>query len=202
MPTHIRAMCQWQIGSALPRDVMQITPTFRHQQVLPVDGGPEWDDLADDLADGLDSWGGATQQITVKLYQIGLPKPNRPKATSVRRAGTIPAGNVPRELAVCLSFNGGQNAPRQRGRLYIPAQLAGGVPSQMQVRVPTESRDKVALLPALFAGLGGIDVDWIVWSPTNSSATKVERWFVDDEWDVIRKRGLQPINRNVGTTGG
>jgi hypothetical protein len=197
---HVRAMCQWSIGSALPRDVMQITPCFRVQEDFSP-GGTGWTDLADDLADGLQVWEGATKrQLTVKLYQIGEPKPNRPKATAVRDVGVFTESACPRELAVCLSFYGGQNAPHQRGRLYTPPTFytSGALP----VRPTAPWRARVAELVPLFAGLGGINVDWIVWSPTRSLATKVDHWWVDDEWDVQRRRGLKPAARDAGTTGG
>lgn len=202
MAEHIRAQIGWQVGSNLPRDVMQITPCFRAQADLDP-AGTAYQDLADDLLDVIDTWtGAATRQITVKLYKIGEAKPNRPKATSVKYAGTNAEANCPRELAVCLSFNGGQNAPRQRGRLYLPAFLTANLATGVPVRPTLTIRDKVGALAPAFAALGGINIDWIVWSPTNSSATKVSNWFVDDEWDAQRRRGLKPTARSAGTTGG
>lgn len=200
MPTHIRALCGWQVGSALPRDVMQITPCFRHQAVLPFDD-PNWQDLADDLADGLQTWASvAKRQLTVKLYQIGEPIPNRPKATALRDAGSLAETGTPRELAICLSFYGGPNAPWNRGRLYLPFHMLGM--SSPGPRPDSSMRTKAGALAPTLAGLGGVDVDWIVWSPTRGQATRVENWFVDDEWDVQRRRGLKPTTRTTGTTGG
>lgn len=200
MPTHILAQCGWQIGSSLPRDVQVITPHFRHTQVDISD--VDWNALASDLANGLETWmkSPTQSQLTVKLYQLGLPKPNRPKATAVRQPGAGAAPPYPPELAICLSFNGGPNAPANRGRVYVPYNKCG-------VATPTyrpaqAAIDHVGLLPGIFAGLGGANVDWIVWSPTKSAATKVERWYVDDEWDVQRRRGARPNVRTGGTTGG
>jgi hypothetical protein len=198
MPTHIRAMCQWQVGSALPKDVMQITPCFRADAVFPGDD-PTWTDLADDLADGLNTWADTLKrQLTVKLYDIAGTKPNRPKATAVRDVGHIDESPFPRELALCLSFYGGPNAPKNRGRLYVPLQFFSS--TNPGPRPTPTHRTKVGDLAAIFAGLGGIGVDWIVWSPTVDAATAVENWFVDDEWDVQRRRGLRPTTRTTGTT--
>jgi hypothetical protein len=137
----------------------------------------------------------------VKLYQLGQPAPNRPKATKTLNPANASEAGIFREMACCLSFYGGPNAPRNRGRLYVPAFLvfSGTTPG---VRPTDTIRDKVGELAPILAGLGGINVDWIVWSPTNTAATKVDHWFVDDEWDVQRRRGLRPTTRTAGTTGG
>lgn len=201
MPTHIRASCSWQLGSMLPRDAVQITPCFRHQRIDPLQG-TDWTQLATDLANGLNTWRTqpANQQLTVRLYEIGLPPINRPKATVVLNPAQSVESSVPREVALCLSFFGGNNEPHNRGRLYIPPTLfTGGVPT---VRPTQAMRDKVGELAGIFAGLGGVDVDWIVWSKTRAAATKVTNWYVDDEWDTQRRRGLKPTTRSSGTTGG
>jgi hypothetical protein len=206
MPTHIRAHVTWQTGSLLPRDKIQITPCFRHQQILPVDGGPEWDDLAEDLATGIRTSlaAGNAQALEVKLYEIKDPvagEPNRPKGQHVLDPANAAEAQTYRELACCLSFYGGENAPHQRGRLYVPAFLLLTT-STVGVRPATVIQNKAGALATVFAGLGGIDVDWIVWSPTRKLATRVTNWFVDDEWDVQRRRGLVPAVRVAGTTGG
>lgn len=202
MPTHIHAQVSWQVGSALPRDVMTIDPTFRHHAVLPGDD-PNWQNLADDLSNALDAWlpQPTGRQQTVKLYEIGLPEPNRPKAIKVLKAGQFAEGSVPREIAMCLSFYGGQNTPRQRGRLYIPFwALSSG--STVGVRPTQAVIDKCAELGPILANLGGANVDWIVWSRKNNSATQVTNYFVDDEWDTQRRRGLRPTARKAAATSG
>lgn len=201
MPTHIRAQVAWQLDSMLPRDAVQVTPCFRHQLGL-IEGAPEWQDLADDLADAINGWhvNPTIHQLQVKLYDIEGEPINRPKAIAVRNPGSATGTGWPREVALCLSFNGGNNEPRNRGRIYLPyAKLGTGTPD---VRPSTTIRDKAAALVPIFANLGGSNVDWIVWSPTALAATKVERWYVDDEYDTIRKRGLKPTTRTSGTTGG
>lgn len=204
MPQHIKAQCSWQVGSALPRDRVQITPCFRAQQDLDI-GGTDWQQLCDDLANGLNTWGspivGNSHEIVVKLYELEQLPPNRPRATKTLNVGNASEASIFREMACCLSFNGGAAGPRQRGRLYVPAFLAmsGTTPG---IRPSTTVRDKVAALVPLFAGLGGANIDWIVWSPTNQTATRVEKWWVDDEWDVQRRRGLRPTTRTAGTTSG
>jgi len=208
MPTHIRAQIQWSVGTMLPRDVMQITPCFRHNSWIPGVDDPGYQTLADDLATAISTVTASDKQIQVKLYDISLDahkgdgrEPNRPKATKVLNAGACAESTQPRELAVCLSFYGGKNSPRQRGRLYLPVGVTTAAGS-LGVRVPSGIRTTVGSFASKFASLGGPNVDWIVWSPTNESATKVTNWFVDDEWDVVRKRGYSPSARTTGTTDG
>jgi len=203
MPVHIRAHVQWQVGSMLARDIFQITPCFRHQSLDPV-GGTGWQTLADDLAAAVNTWSvSATRQLAVRLYEIKPPvagSPNRPKAIKVLSPAAAADYTIPRELSLCLSFSGGEAGPRQRGRLYVPG---GAIPVTSPGARPTNANmTKVGDLANVFASLGGIDVDWIVWSPTRDAATKVERWFVDDEWDTQRRRGHRPLTRVEGTTGG
>jgi hypothetical protein len=200
MATRIRAMCQWNVGTLLPRDVMQITPCFEHSATLGDLGQVDYDALANDLATGLQTWVGATpRQLTVKLYEIeNSDKPNRPKSTVIKNPGVSPEASFPRELAVCLSFNGGNNSPDKRGRLYVPLIPFGA--STLGPRPSAAIMQKAADLVPLFTGLGGSNVDWGVWSPSRRTFTAAERWFVDDEWDVQRRRGLKPGARNSGTT--
>lgn len=202
MPTHIRAQISWSVGTMLPRDVMTIDPCFRHHAVLPGDD-PNWQNLADDLGNALDAWlpQPAGRQQVVKLYEIGQPQPNRPRAIHVLHANQSPEGSVPREICLCLSFNGGQNTPRQRGRLYLPFWAVSNG-ATVGVRPTQAHMDKLATLPPVFANLGGANVDWIVWSVVNASATQVSSWFVDDEWDTQRRRGLRPTARVAGSTTG
>jgi hypothetical protein len=199
VPTHIRATIGWQMTSLLPRDVVQITPCFRHSALLPGDD-PAWQELADNIAAGIDGWDTGTRQLTVRLYDIEAPPINRPKAIKILNPGTFQAAVTAREVALCLSFNGGNNLPQNRGRLYLPFScFSGSVPGERPVLA---MQQKVADLVPIFAGMGGANVDWIVWSPTAGAATQVERWFVDDEWDTQRRRGLKPASRLAGTTSG
>lgn len=200
MPAHLRALCYWQVNSLLPRDRMSINPCFRHQTmgIGEIDGAA----LANDLATALKAWELAptNHELTVKIYDIEGTKPVRPIGTKVLQPAAASAASFPSELACCLSFYGGQNRPDQRGRLYIPqVKMSVSAPG---VRPTSTERLKVGDLVPILANLGGLNVDWIVWSQTRRAATKVTNWFVDDEWDVQRRRGLKPTARTSGTTSG
>jgi hypothetical protein len=185
-----------QADSALPRDGMVITPHFDdHGAFTDPDG------LCEDWATAFSGWvvPANGRSITVKAYDAQSAPPNLPAGQAVRNPTLTPATYFPRELAVCLSFYSGANLPRQRGRLYLPLIFMAAGPITPGVRPSSEWRDKVATLVPLLTGLGGLDVDWCVYSRLDDTARPVSNWFVDDEWDVIRSRGLRPTTRAQGT---
>lgn len=192
----MRAQCSFQYDTAFVRDAMVITPHFDVKNPA-----PDWQTLANDLRTALASWSVTSGgELKVKVYDAQAPVPSFPKAEAVARAGTIGNSNYPRELAVCLSYYAERNAPRLRGRLYTPIPVTGAS-ATAGIRPVVAQRQKAADLVPIFTNLGGIDVDWGVWSRITSTFRKATNWYVDDEWDVMRSRGLRATTRLAGTTG-
>lgn len=190
-----RLQCAFSADTLLPRDQLIITPHFNDAGAL---SDPR--QLCQDMAEGLDAWDGATRQITVKAYDAEGTPPVFPAGEHEVNTSLAPAATGIRQAAVCLSFFAGQNRPRLRGRLYVPGGVAGLTTTQ--ARPTSAHRQKVADLVPLFAGLGGLDVDWVVYSRRDATARKVTDWWVDDVWDIQRSRGLTETARLTGTTGG
>lgn len=182
-----------------PKNQMVINPCFRHTSfpLLGIDA----QQLTDDLAAALKGWAG-TNELTVKTYDLEAPKPNYPIAQKTLDAGTYFTPTIPPELAVCLSFYGGQNVPRKRGRLYLPAYLATASAANMGREIPAAVITKASLLPGIFSSLGGVNVDWIVWSRVALAAAKVSHFWVDNAWDIQRSRGTPPTTKVIQTTSG
>lgn len=200
MPVTVRAQCIFQSDTALPRDAITINPCFRFNGAA-FDG----DDFCADLIDAFQGWitHYSTRPIAVRTYDVNGTKPIYPNGEAVENAaGTPPAMGSPRDLAVCLSFYAEQNIPRRRGRLYIPYGWTSTTSSGIDTKVSSTTRAKVGELATIFANAGGVDVDWVVVSKANNDYHKVTNWFVDDEWDTVRKRGLRSTARTTGTTGG
>lgn len=192
MPIY-RLQCSFACDTLLPRDRMVITPHFDVASPL-----PDLDALCEDLATALDTWDTAAHEITVKAYDAQGTPPVYPVGDAIRNVGASPATFGPRELACCLSFYAERNIPRQRGRLYIPAAMA--TPTSMgEIRPNSALMQKVADLAPIFGSLGGNDVDWCVFSRLNNTMRSVSHWWVDDEWDVMRSRGLRGSTRLTGT---
>lgn len=190
-----RLQSEFAADSTLPRDYLTITPHFNDQGV-----GSDPQGLCDDLAAALDGFAGTgNREIRVTAYDAQGTKPVYPEARAVINTGSAPASGSMRELAICLSFYSVRNVPRQRGRLYIPHVVCAAVSSTVAVRPSDPQRTNVGSLAQVFSDLGGVDVDWCVWSRTNAIAYPITNWWVDDEWDVIRSRGLRSTTRTQGT---
>lgn len=183
------------MDSALPRDKMVITPHFNDAGVT-----SDPDQLCEDLADALSAWWTVAGEVRVRAYDAQGTPPVYPAGEAINNPGGAPASVCPREIAVCLSYYSERNIPRQRGRLYVPMPVmlaAGG--HAVGVRPAAGTRTKVGDLAAIFADLGGLDVDWVVYSRVDDVARPVSNWWVDDEWDTIRSRGLRSTTRTTGT---
>jgi hypothetical protein len=181
--------------TAFPRDKAVITPHFNDSGV-----GTDPQGLCDDMADIAVAFFATPgpRQIEVTAYDAQGTPPVDPQGYAVRNLGIIQETGSPREVACCLSFFGVRNAPRFRGRLYIPA-YASLAPGAMGGRPSVAYREKIGTLATSLAGLGGADVDWVVYSRLTDTAIPVSNWWVDDEWDTIRSRGLRATTRLAGT---
>jgi hypothetical protein len=197
MAVYRMALSTW-LDSTLPTDAMIITPHFNDHGLT-----TNPDNLASDLITAWTAWMTPTAQsaqVECKVYDAEAPAPNFPVATKRVRNGVSPASPTNRDVAVCLSFFADVNRPRHRGRVYVPVPLTGVAPSA--ALVPSTLRTKVGDLAAVFAALGGADVDWCVWSRVDRVARKVSDWWVDDAWDTQRRRGRRATARTTGTTSG
>jgi hypothetical protein len=190
-----RLQTQMGADSAFARDYAVVTP-----HVNDVGATTDPQALCDDWADFVASQMAQGQEVQVTAYDAQGSVPVFPQGHAIRNAGSFPAANSPREVAICLSFYHERSLPSQRGRLYIPlycitsAAASGGRPG-------TTFRDAVMGWGAALAELGGVDVDWSVYSRKDDEARNVTNYYVDDEWDTIRSRGLRPTTRTAATTG-
>lgn len=183
-----RAQIAFALDTALPRDACVITPHYT---------GSDPQALADGLKSNLIANPHVTSIVpfTVNIYDATGPKPHHPIGTASSGTGAA-AGSGPREVSLCLSYYAGLNQPRLRGRLYIP-QAFFGAPSATR---PTGTQITTAMSfgPTLGKTLP-TGVKWVVWSRVTSTAHDVTNYWVDDEWDTIRSRGLKSTTRQLGT---
>lgn len=185
------------VDGVLPRDAMMVNPVINDT----VGGGDiaaiclEW---ANELTQKL-AWSGTGPQIQVKAYDVEKKPHGPPAHTTTLRAGQSLTSVVPREIALCLSFYSEFNAKRRRGRLYFPAAWLTTT-AGMTSRPAAAMRTFLGEIAVILQNLGGIDDDWSIWSPTDQEARKVTNWWVDDEWDIQRRRGRRGTTRTTGTT--
>lgn len=189
----LRAQIATWADSIKPEDAIVINPCFN--AIV----SPNAQQLADDLATAWKNYiSPTTNQVRVRMYDLEGTPPVYPAAEKLLNANAAAVTGLPRETACCLSFYSGRNVPRMRGRLYLPICLLGvGISAN---RPSSTIQTKVAALVPILTGLGGVDVDWCVWSQVDHQTRPVTNWYVDDEFDTVRSRGLRPTTRMVGTT--
>lgn len=183
-----RAQIGFHMDTAFPRDVVTINPHYF---------GDNAQALADALKANLIANANVAQAVpfTVKIYDAMKAPPSYPLATVSNGTG-FAASQVPREVALCLSYYSTFNRPSYRGRLYLPHTLFGG---GLALRPTQSQRETVgAFALTLAQNLPG-QHNWVVFSPKLGQSNGVTDWWVDDEWDTVRSRGLKATTRSTGT---
>jgi len=187
--TIVRVQMGFPMDSALPADVITVNPHF---------STPDPAALLAALKANLIAWAiVATKPFTLKAYDAEKAPPSYPLAIA-SQAGAPSSGAGPREIALCLSYYSTYNRPRYRGRLFLPYNLlSGGAPSlrpggtTRQLAIDFAKQVLVKSLPQ--------STNWVVWSTMDRKAYGVSDCWVDDEWDTVRSRGLEPTTRTVAT---
>ncbi len=192
--------------STLPRDAAINTLFFSVNTA--VGGAPDYQQLALDMANIYKNTlqgGGNDNQITVRAYDAeplltvgGDTGP--PESVQIVNAGNAPAATKPREVALCLSYYATENRPGKRGRIYLPA-FAFIAMSQMGGRPAQDWQLRATAMATAFGNLGGVNVDWRLFSPKLRQHYKITNAWCDNEWDTQRSRGLKATNRETVTLG-
>jgi hypothetical protein len=183
-----KAQVSLQLDSALPRDAITINPHYH---------GTDPQALADALLANIKSLSsiGAIVPVRITIYNAQGPPPHYPLA-QVGNADSPPSTNFPRDVALCLSYYAVNNRPHLRGRLYIPCFLTGSAPG---LRPTPAQRTAVGLWADKLGKSLPSGHWWTVYSRKLDSEAQVTNWWVDDEWDTVRSRGLRSTTRTTGT---
>jgi hypothetical protein len=197
------------MGTAIGRDA--VTNTFHFNTVT------AWTTtIRIEIVSGLkafyDAWSAhrsnhlAPGQSHVAFYDLGTPKPRAPlEDVSLGLSTTTAANTMPHELALCVSYQAirasGIPQARRRGRLYM-GPMANVSADSSNGRPTTAARAAVVAGAAalLSASNSAINWKWIIHSPTHPEAevtNSVANGWVDDEWDIQRRRGLVSSARTL-----
>jgi len=184
-----RAQISFPVTSALPRDAITINPHF---------SGDNPQALADALKANLIANANVTvtTPFTVKVYDEQKAPPSYPLATATNGTG-FGTANLPRELAMCLSYYSSPNTPRRRGRLYIPGHLLGVATFAVRPSASTIT-NTLAWRMVVASGLPP-NTNFGVWSVKDAAFVTCNQFWVDDEWDIVRSRGLRGTTRQTAT---
>lgn len=140
-------------------------------------------------------------RIRCRAYDMADATPREVKGEHVLTRA--PNGVMaPREVACCLSYYADRNLPRQRGRIYIGPFNTGA----MAMR-PDAVIGSLQTLAEGISGLGGANVQWVQHhaSPIQGEPgtfKNVTDYWIDNEWDTVRSRGLKGTSRTTGTVSG
>lgn len=137
----------------------------------------------------------AIDGMTIRVYDPGA----NPGGPSFSKDYAFPGGATkgPGELACCLSYasvdDPEASLPRRRGRIYC-GPLYASVSERPDVNLRTAVLDFGTALAAVgFAS----NTTWKLYSKTDKAYAKIESIWVDDAWDIQRRRGLAPSLRDV-----
>lgn len=216
----MRAQVSISLSSGIPEDA--IVNTFHFDQD---DNGilPPPDTSYDAVLTSLQQFYGTFDDVLfpasvasvadVKIYDMRDPLPRVP-----RRVDSIPLANsggdaLPGQVALCCSFAGtyisGTAPASLRGRVYLgPIAVDAGVMANGQFRPRGTTRDLVAdggtslITPN---DVQGSSLTFAIYSPTldarganiDDSFNDVQRGWVDDRFDIQRRRGAAVTTRSI-----
>lgn len=195
MPTDVQVILQG--ASLLPQD--------RYINVLHFDGD-QWNaGLADELWTKYDAFvnqyggglaGGAVHEI--RAYAPGV-NPGGPYFAKKYATTSTRGPGGPNEIALCLSYAAvdqpDASTPRRRGRIYLGPFSPTATD---EARPGALIRDAALDLGEGIAQVGlAANVTWSLYSRMDSSYHKIESIWVDDAWDIQRRRGLTPSLKEV-----
>jgi len=185
------------VTDTLPRN--RISNTIHLQHVIGALLDTDLEGMCQDIAELWQTrYGLANHEIQVKAYDVDAT-PNYPRAIATVNAGSVWPANIPREVALCLSFAGDNRGNKsERGRIYLAPYLGVGLDA-IGLR-PTSQHMNWALQwygepNASLPDLGGVDWKFGVFSPTYSKFTQSQQAWCNDEWDTQRRRGLRETTR-------
>jgi hypothetical protein len=197
MATVYKFQISMPVDDMLARNRISNTVCFQHVTGGIDDAGLE--DICSDLVAMYQTrYHNAVNEIMCKAYDTDA-KPNYPRAEVSVNAGVAWTSSLPREIALCLSFAGEHRGNKsERGRVYLSPDIDPTIttysnrPSQAQLdwaldfyRVSNES----------FPDIGGIDWKFGIYSPTYQKFTQSQQSWVNDDWDVQRRRGFRENTR-------
>ena len=197
MATVYKFQVSLPLYDTLPRN--RCTNVFHLEHVTGGLGDPDLETMCSDIAELYQTrYGRTDKEVMVKAYDTDA-KPNYPRATVVVNGGFPWAINAPPEVALCLSYAADNRGNKsERGRIYLQPQI-GLAPGSLLLR-PSDAQLDAALLwytapNASFPDLGGVDWKFGVYSPTYKKFTQSTQAWVNDDWDIQRRRGMRESKR-------
>lgn len=201
--THIKAIARLQMDSGIPEDA--VVNTWHADCTLLADGQDEFADALATFYEDIKSLLSANVALTghsLTLYNMLDPEPRAPILTQAFTFSATGSQAMVPELAVCLSFQGeresGVSQARRRGRVYI-GPLGNSVTSTTDPTVATSVINgiKAAGDQLLTTSNGSVNWTWCVYSQADDALVDVTNGWVDNAFDIQRRRGLTATVRST-----
>lgn len=144
---------------------------------------------------------------TMSFYDLDDPEPRQPVVPPFEfDLPALPANRLPGELACCMSYrasyvSGSPNA-RRRGRVYLGPFQSNAVETTGKIKNSVIEDIADAGQTFFNAVNTSGDGSMMVYSPTDAAAREVVSLWVDNEWDIQRRRGsIATFREDRGITG-
>ena len=204
MATVYKFTVSMPVTDTLPRN--RITNTFHLEHVTGGLADVALESMCADIVNMYQSrYGDATKEIACKAYDTDAV-PNYPRAEVSENGGNVWSQNLPREIALVLSYAGDRRGVKsERGRIYLnpligPLAVAPGL--RPSVGAMNWALDFFRVANASFPDLGGVDWKFGIYSQTYKTFTQAQQAWVNDDWDIQRRRGLRESTRVTATREG
>lgn len=140
----------------------------------------------------------------IKAYDRADTPPRAPVVDTVRNLPSAPTDDpLPHQLCAVLSFQGGRVSgipqARRRGRIYFGPLGKTRCDSDGRLTAATVTALATAGDALMTAGDTSGTWLWDVWSTVNNSATRVTDGWVDNAFDIQRRRGRKTTTRTTFT---
>lgn len=209
---YIRALVQIPRDTTLGADVVTNTLYFDSDSGNADDVWPEIHAELDTFYKAFDQFlaGDLIQNTaTVDYYDMADSEPRVPVGTGTITLTPGTSTPMPAEVSICLTFQGatgsGVNMRRRRGRIFIGPLVSGlGISTGGRYLVGGTQAGIIATAATnLKNQTTTFGTKWAVFSPTTYAETgsldaafeDVSSGWVDDEWDIQRRRGTVAQNR-------
>jgi len=153
---------------------------------------------------GLDEYMSAknANPVTIKVYDRADPAPRVPRFTGDLPTLTYSASSLPSECAAVISFEAtpisGGNQARRRGRVFIgPLSSTTADAAGTDVYLSAAFQAELRLRASNLRGANGSGLLWYVYSDKDGLNRPVERGWVDNAFDIQRRRGPKATARTT-----
>lgn len=139
---------------------------------------------------------------TTKIYDLSQPEPRTPVDVATLAVTGAPSVNsLPRELAVCVSFKtdyeSGVENGRRRGRIFFGPLNTAALGSGGEIA--SGARGQIAASAGVLRATSDLAADWSwsIYSRAANATYPVVGGWVDDEFDIQRRRQPTPTTRST-----